>query len=75
MDYAVAHRGEPAQSGAMYGFGAMPDYSAQIGVEDLAKRRTFEVAAGSSRLSDVTPGAIPCIPGLPCIPFPPLPVG
>lgn len=48
---------------------------AQIGVEDLAKRRTFEVAAGSSRLNDVTPGAIPCIPGLPCIPFPPLPVG
>ena len=25
VDYAVAHRGEPAQSGAMYGFGAMPD--------------------------------------------------
>jgi glutamate/tyrosine decarboxylase-like PLP-dependent enzyme len=25
VDYAVAHRGEPAKSGAMYGFGAMPD--------------------------------------------------
>lgn len=24
VDYAVAHRGEPAQSGAMYGFGATP---------------------------------------------------
>lgn len=25
VDYAVEHRGEPAKSGAMYGFGAMPD--------------------------------------------------
>ena len=25
VDYALAHRGEPAVSGAMYGFGAMPD--------------------------------------------------
>jgi hypothetical protein len=24
VDYAVEHRGEPAQSGAMYGFGATP---------------------------------------------------
>ena len=25
VDYALEHRGEPAKSGAMYGFGAMPD--------------------------------------------------
>ena len=25
VDYAIAQRGEPAKSGAMYGFGAMPD--------------------------------------------------
>ena len=25
VDYAIAHRGEPAKSGAMYGFGSMPD--------------------------------------------------
>jgi sphinganine-1-phosphate aldolase len=25
VDYAIAHHGEPAVSGAMYGFGAMPD--------------------------------------------------
>lgn len=25
VDYAIEHRGEPAKSGAMYGFGSMPD--------------------------------------------------
>lgn len=38
---------------------------AQIGVEDEARRRSFEVAAGSNRLTAVGGGAIPGLPAQP----------
>jgi alkaline phosphatase D len=41
---------------------------AQIGVENVAMRKTFEVKAGTNKLTDVSSNASP-LPGLPGLPF------